>query len=274
MKTARCFYTLAASVILGACATAPPPAAAPSPSLSKIDARSMPEDDLKEVVLAQLGEILTEYPRPADGKKPKYPLTDLWYWTTPRSGQWANICRYQNVRMLFSSDSPTEKGADAKVRVAGLDLDDRYFLTGEVERDRYVEGDRERRKLDRACATRIPLSQNVFSAESDDQIVTVVGWLKNMNEMTDEEFSRLDVSCDIRADSALSNCAVIVKNLKAPAIASIRNCTPANQDIREPYCLEAEFDSISVAFEAKAGDALPLKIVARELIYFADQRID
>ncbi len=275
MQTARFFSAFLWLASIGACATAgEPKAAAPAPAISKTSARSMPEAELKAAALSQLGDILAEYPRPSGGKKPKYPLTDLRYWTTPRSGAWPNICRYQTVQFVFSPLGPAGGDADAPMRVSGLDLDDRYFLIGDVERDRDDDVDRNRAPFDKACAARDPLSQKVLSADREDQIVTIVGWLREMNAMSDEAFSRLDIVCDIRSDSPLSACGAIIKSAKPSSIASIRDCARDQRDIREPSCIAADLDSLSVVFEARQGDALPLRIVARELIYFADQRID
>lgn len=109
------------------------PAIAAEP-ITKPETRSLPDQTVRNRILAQLRDILIPMPRPAPHKPAEMPLRDLWYWTVPTPTFETGVCRTNLVVFEFEPVDRRDHGADTPVRMTGLSAEPRYRMLepGEV----------------------------------------------------------------------------------------------------------------------------------------------
>jgi hypothetical protein len=246
-----------------------------APPISKLEARALPEDEVRSIVLAQLGDVLHEYPRPSSGKRPKHPLYDLTYWTTPVAGGTRNICRFSKATFEFAGAGSPKGNAETPVRVSALDAYTLYLVIGPVDAGPEGELDEDRAKYDRECAKRNAADENAVSAESEDMLVDVIGWLDRINAMTDEQFSRLSLTCSFGPELEKQGCANVVKGLRTSAIWDVRSCPTLPGAKANLKCVETDVGDVRLTFRGGLFDDMPTSIEAGELIILGPHsRID
>lgn len=116
---------LAALILACACTT---PAIGHPPPLSKNQSRELPENIVADRVAKQLADILVSTPMGTPGVRPLRPLSDIWYWTTPRVTDTPDVCESDEVIFSFSYPARVKADADTPTRVSGVSATTRYHL--------------------------------------------------------------------------------------------------------------------------------------------------
>ena len=126
--------TLVLTLGLGVAAQA---AAEPAAPISKIQARALPTEALKQRVAAQIADMLVESPRPTVGKTPRRPLGDLWFRTRPVTTGADGVCQSDTVVVAFRSKlAPGEGDADTPVHASSLSATPNFYVAEEGEKVR------------------------------------------------------------------------------------------------------------------------------------------
>jgi hypothetical protein len=131
-----------------------PAGAAEPPALTIEQARSLPQDQLVDIVMRQIGGSIREVTRPNYDSplEPGLPLNQLSFATVPRSTGTAGLCAATAIHLSFSDGSgPHEPGRNVPRRVRALHAVERYKVIGDVDPSSSL-GPERRREQEAQCA--------------------------------------------------------------------------------------------------------------------------
>ncbi len=237
------------ALVLAAAATAVN--AAPAPTLSKREARTMAPDALKRRVLQQLGDILVEGPRPS-GTKPKAPLSDLWFRIRPHATDFEDVCVSESVSIRFDHGGARNANGDTPAEVVGLEAKSSFF----VAKDRHVI----------RCDRLKPFDDHFIFADGAGQARTAVRILQRIR--TEPEL-RAVIACE-------ETCPESLKSLTPDDIFSAFEApTPPDRPSDEKtLTIDADQLRLTVSY-VESPDVLTIrKVRVAEMVIFADARID
>jgi len=251
---------LAFALALGLAQIVSPAAkAAPSAPISKTEARALPTEALKRRVLAQVADLLVEGPRPTTGRKPRRPLTDLWFSTKPVATYVDGVCRSDTVVIEFESDLPRSRDGDADtpVRASGLSVTPNF----------YVAGDGEKVRCDRLDSSdpRFLRAANPQRARDGANLLRIVA--TGAAEAKPPFSSR----CGGGAD-----CTAVLTSLKLADFSDIEDCTRDEERDVQKSCTKFWGNdlAVTVIHRDDANTIEVLSVSTSELIIVADLRVD
>ncbi|HEY0014532.1 MAG TPA: hypothetical protein VGB79_16950 [Allosphingosinicella sp.] len=140
--------------LLAALGAQAPARAADPPALTIEQARSLPLDDLVDIVMRQLGANIREVTRPNYDSplEPGLPLNHLTFATAPHSSGFGGLCAATAIHVSFYDGSaPHEPGRNVPRRARAIQTVERYKVIGDVELS-YNLGAERRPQQEAQCA--------------------------------------------------------------------------------------------------------------------------
>ena len=178
--------------------------------ITKPESRSLPEKSVQSRVLSQLRDILVPTARFKPHKPAERPLSDIWYWTTPVSGNEDGVCRSNLIRFEFAPTDRRDRGAETPVKVIGVTADWRY---------RFAEPGK-------ACSDLSPEAFDFVDAPSEDTFVRGHAALIALKEAV-AAGSPIELSCGERT---ADKCRDIILNAEVGAVDEYLDCEARPDD--------------------------------------------
>lgn len=233
----RTLILLAALFALG---FAPQTALAGSaPAISKAEARSLPERQVKRKVMRQLADILSEE-RFERTKPPKRPLEDMTLVAEPRGTRVPGLCQLDRLSLEFESGDRKHKGAETPARVSGFTAT-RFFHFKNAPPDRFDQiVDYENPVAFRQCQG-LKLWEDEFFSAPDDRVATD-GYLL-VHRVMDAVIAGsppFEFSCDKFKMEENRSCSEIVAQVKADQISSIKTCEAVSPEFQFAACYRVD----------------------------------
>jgi hypothetical protein len=258
------------------------PAAAKEPlPITKTEARNWSEGKVRERVMAQLQDFLTEirWPGAEEGPfRPKHTLTDMEFITKGRATPYKDLCELDVLTVEFLPVDGEYVDGDTPVSASGFTARRLYRFLSPPEKNSNDLADYETALDHRACAKTDYWEDEVFPAPSQEDAVD--GYLvftvaRNAILAGKPPFA---LSCDRWSTDETHSCEDVFKMIVDAGIGSIENCG----DYMKGNCYEFSVDRFGVTirtsgYASEGNEPPPLTIqevsVTRPII-FADERVD
>lgn len=252
-----------------------------SPAISKAEARSLPESQVKRRVMRQLADILKEE-RFERNRPPIRPLEDMTFTAEPRETRVPGLCQLDRLNLEFDSGDHKRKDAETPARVSGFTAT-RYFHFKSAPAGSFEQIVDYNRPVTAAQCQGLKLSQDEFFSAPDDRVATN-GYLLAHRVMDAVIAGNppFEFTCDKFAVEENRQCSEIVAQTKADQIFSIETCEIASSELQTAICFRVDVGERS--FRILADPAAPfgpdektpsvIKAQMSSLIMLWHERID
>lgn len=255
----RRFSTFLAALSMGVGA-AQASAAQEARAISKLEARALPERDVRRMVLQQLGDVLLSAPAPRRQGSGS-PLAELSFYTRPHANQTGGVCQTDSVTIAFRPTDTVTYDASTPTHVTGVSAQPMFRVTRAIGPPQI--GDLEPGDIpdaDAGCARLDPRKTHFFAAQNEDAAVQGIWLLRAVARQ-----ARTD-SPAFRPDCAgyRGNCRLLLAALDQDRVIAIRRCdhpAPADQS-----CVDVEAENwvkieINQPYSPPQG---PLTVIVRQ----------
>ena len=222
------FGLVAAGLALAGCTSIP---SSPGPSLTKLEARSLPSAVVKQRVLAQMSDILLPFPADRRTRPPRLPLSDLWFWTRPHAARSPGLCTASLVTVGFDPAELPRSGASTPVRASQIEASVRYrFLKPPVDVSPKPIPDEAWNDQDQACRALDPFKEDFFEASHEDAAVEAAWALSQAADQARAGPPAFQLSCGAGASAPGETCGQQLAGLRLSDIVSVEACEPDPKD--------------------------------------------
>lgn len=276
---------LMAAILLFAALSTPALAEARSRAITKVEARQLTPRSTARRVVAQIGDILVETPRPTTRKAPTRPLSNLWFWTRVRPSYYRDICAADLVRVHFSPARRTDEGAETPVLADGLNAKTLYYFARLPASDEPEPQDDP--NGDPAGCRKLSAEGQRFIDAPDEEQATKAMW--RLGQVLKSQGSAdHDFTLECHGNNFTKFCEMPFRRISLERVDSIGSC---RSTLASPgsACWELEVGDVQVIIEgdyaskmtvsAQDGSAVVtppriVKVTVSELIVIADELID
>jgi hypothetical protein len=189
-------------------------------SINRLEARALPERDLRRQVLQQLGDVLLSEPAPRP-KGPGRPLAELSFYTRPYATQTAGVCQTDSVAIAFRPTDTVTYDASTPTHAAGVSAQPMFRVTRALD-PRQI-GDLQRGDIpdaDASCARLDPRKTHFFSAQNEDSAVRGLWLVRAVARQARDDRPGLEPDCaGYRGD-----CRLLLAALDQDRVVAIRPC--------------------------------------------------
>jgi hypothetical protein len=239
-----------------------------APPITKTQVRSLPADETKRRVLAQLSDLLVMDAPAANstGHKPKHPLDDLWFYTRPHGTATRGVCVSSIVTVRFRAVDDGPRDADTPVRPSDIEVSAQYHLLRHVEPKDLDELDSDGQlRADRQCAALDPRTMSTITARDEETLVTGL-WLLRQAKAAIGTPKMPAMACEGYKQS----CETVLAAIDPARVSSVSTCPEAPRNNR---CYEVEADDTAAEIHVDADDHITSINLGQEII-IADLRED
>lgn len=250
-------------------------------TITKAEARSLPEPVVKRRVLAQLGDLLTGPP----GRRraaPVNPLTDMTFVARPRATVVPGLCQVDQLTVTFRSQEAGQGNADTPVSAEGF-RSASYFHFMTPPTANYHDMPEDEGVLDDTACQEADRGDPVYFLAENDEIATN-GFLvarRVLDAVTtgDPSFA---LTCDKFPVEADRECADILRQIASDPVVYVRRCEADRPGALGAHCYRVEVADRSLRIVTTpisyGGNARPpliiLDVHINSLIVLAHERID
>lgn len=206
-------------------------------SINKLEARALPERDVRRTVLQQLEDVLLFEPAPRR-QGPGSPLAGLSFYTKPYATQTAGLCQTDSVTVAFRPTDTATYDAGTPTHAAGVSAQPMFRVTRAIGPSQI--GDLERGDIpdaDAGCARLDPRKTHFFSAQNEDSAVQGIWLLRAVARQARADSSALEPNCA----GYRGNCRLLLAALDQDRVVAIRPCD--HPDPPDHSCAAVEADN-------------------------------
>lgn len=263
-------YLFLLSLAAALCACATLETSAPHATISKIESRELPSEQVEDIVLGQLSNVMIfEQPRSRPGRPPRLALEDLWFRTVAHATGHQGLCTAQTVIVTFHP-AEHDRGADTQVRAVGLETIKLYrFLEPPTYPERFTDDYGE----DDDCA-RLSATDNGFF-EADDASTAYNGTL--LFTLLQQELTSLSTSIELTCNTSRTPCQRQLEEALGSPIERIARCNERTPNFC--YVIEAGGSLVFLGARHSAERGRPMQwhietAHVAELIILEHERAD
>lgn len=265
-------------VLIAGCATNSPS------TITKAEARSLPEPVVKRRVLAQLGDLLTG---PPGGRRvaPVNPLTDMTFLARPRATTVRGLCQIDLLTVTFRLPGSGPVDADTPVSADGFYSSSHFHFMTPPTANYYDMEEEDRDEVvrhDAACQNTDLYDSEYFLAE--DANIATNGFLvaRRVMEAVSDSAPAFPLTCDLFPVEAGQGCTEILRQIAADPVSQVSRCEAARTEMPGAYCYRVEVADRSlriiaspISYGPNVRPALTvLSVHMDSLIVLAHERID
>lgn len=253
MRTAAFVFAVAMAAMTGCAASGPR-------TITKVEARSLPESVVRHRVMAQLSDLLTG-PSGRRGAAPVHPLDDMSFVARPRMTFVTGLCQIDLLKVEFRSREPGGGGdANTPVAVNGFRSTSYFHFLRPPTAPFFEIETSEGRPDDAACAETDLFDSDYFVAE--DEEVATNGFLvfrRVVDAVADGE-PTFALTCDKFHPEAHLTCVDILRQVAEAPVYSVARCEIERPEAPGAHCYRVE------------ASARSLRIVATPITYGPNMR--
>lgn len=232
-------------------------------TLSKIESRQLPPDEVIARVAAQMGDLLIYQPQTLDpNRPPQRALDSLFFVTRPRATEVAGVCASEVVIVYFDR-AGMPRGAETAMRASSFGVSPRFALRGpDSQEPEPISAD------EAACARFDPHAEAFFHAP-DAPTARNAALLLGMLEAIDP--TTFTLTCD------QGDCAQRLAAARAARLSHASRCPYDALQFCYALDLGANRITIRARHQARAGEAFVWRIASvhvEEMIVLSHERID
>jgi len=266
---------LLSAILLGA-----ESAAAHDPgTITKLEARRLPAEEVKRRTLEQLSRILTLETHSPTTERPKHLLSALQFWTKPRMTDVRGLCAADSVVINFR---PTHRFVDSADTPTSADsIEARTFYRFAVPPTSAVQESRDWSlgPDNPSCLKIDPRHDPMFSAKNGEEAVEGIWLADEVNRQAKLGQFDFELSCS-RREIKRDECIRLVQQLDRDAIGSVDQCQVTESETSTSRCVELdawtgiESLELHVFVEGSGSNEKIVRVIVVELVIFADERED
>lgn len=232
-NTLLAWLMIAAMGAMAGCATSGPG------TITKTEARSLPERVVTRRVMTQLGDMVTG---PPDRRRvaPVRPLTDMTFATRPRATAVPGLCRIDQLTVTFRSRQAGRQNANTPVTAEGFRSSSYFhFLTPPTAT--YHEGRQDESMLDDAACQETDLYDSDYFLADDDEVATD-GFLvaRRVFDVVAAGEPTFALTCDKFPAEAARSCVDILQQISSVPVAFVRECEVDRPNVPSARCYRVE----------------------------------
>lgn len=248
--------------------------------ITKAEARSLSEAQVKRRVWAQLADILREHRLTGSHPPPVRPLTDLTYFARSRATLVPGLCAIDELEVRFEPEADDEPDQDTPARANSFEAR-HFFSFRQPPRGSYDESvDYERRPVASACAGLDLFKDSFFRAPDAEAATDGYRLATRAIEAAQKGAPPFALICEPASKDA-EPCGPVLAKLDLARINYVEPCA-WDRARGENGCTELSIGDISLRIvTAASGPGEPaesedriLRVTYTELIIIADSRVD
>lgn len=236
-------------------------------TLSKIESRQLPPNEVIARVAAQMGDLLIYEPQALDAHRPpRRALDSLFFVTRPRATEIGGVCASEVVIVSFDRAGPA-RGAETAMRASSFSVSPRFALRDTAPMPDLLEP--EPISVDEAaCARFDPYAEAFFHAPDAPTARDAALLLSMLGSIDPTTFT---LTCD------QGDCAQRLAAARATRLSQASRC-PFDA-LQFCYALDLDSNRITIRarHQASAGEAFVWRIASvhvEEMIVLSHERID
>jgi hypothetical protein len=242
-----------------------------TPTITKIEARTLPPEVVTERVLHQLFNVfaLEPYVGPA-GRRPTTPLTDLRFQTRPFSTYQLGLCQRDIVQVYFHRAGPDSLGAHTPVRATRLEVSHEFHvLTLRPDRDLEEAFDDSAHALQQeTCEALNPEQTHFFAAYGVDAINGA-----RIFDAIVTQAARDVVPFELTCDDPRTPCRILLNNARNLPFVQVAQCEPPSSNTF-CYNFNVSWQYEVTAIVPRTSPEVIERLKVDAMIVIADSRID
>lgn len=206
-------------------------------SINRLEARTLPEKDVRRAVIQQLEDVLLSEPAPRQ-QGPGRPLAEMSFYTKPYATQTAGLCQTDSVTIAFRPTDTVTFDASTPTHVAGVSARPMFRVTRAIG-PRQI-GDLARGDIpdaDAGCARLDPRKTHFFSAQNEDAAVQGIWLVRAVARQARADSPAPEPDCT----GYRGNCRLFLAALDQDRVMAIRRCD--HPDPPGHSCLAVEADN-------------------------------
>lgn len=220
-------------VSMGGCATSSPG------TITKAEARSLPEPVVTRRVMAQLADLLTG---PPGGRRdpPVNPLTDMTFLARPRATAVHGLCQIDLLTVTFRLPASGPADADTPVSAEGFQSSSHFHFMTPPTANYFEMRDDEVVRDDAACQETDLYDSDYFLAE--DANIATNGFLvtRRVMDAVSAGIPAFSLTCDLFPTEAGQNCANVLRQIAANPLAEVARCEVTRTELPGAHCFRVE----------------------------------
>lgn len=250
-------------------------------TITKTEARSLPEPVVKRRVMTQLGDLITG-PQGRRRVAPVNPLTDMTFVARPRATVVPGLCRVDLLTVTFRSRQRGRGDADTPVSADGFRSSSHFHFITPPTANYHEASDDEGVLDDAACQETDLYGSDYFLAEDDE--VATNGFLvaRRVLDAVATRDPGFALTCDKFPVEADRECVDILRQIASDPVVYVHRCEADRPDAPGAHCYRVEVADRSLRIVTTpisyGGNSRPpltiLDVHMNSLIVLAHERID
>jgi hypothetical protein len=208
-------------------------------TITKAEARSLPEPVVKRRVMTQLGDLLTG-PRGQRRVAPIHPLTDMTFEARPRATVVPGLCRADQLTVTFRARGTGPRNADTPVSADGFRSSSYFYFLTPPTASYDALADHEGVLDDAACRAASRDEPTYFRAEDEEVATNGVLVARRVMDAVAAGEPAFALTCDRFRNEADRQCVDILRQIAVNRVDFVRQCEIDRPETPGAHCYRVE----------------------------------